>query len=91
MNTHEIALAAAKYLRALPATVKVEGSTITMEQTGRTLTIEAMPDETFMIGPQMLHPSGGVQTHVTDAPRKRVNSADLMKRANAWARARSVA
>ena len=41
------------YLRALPATVTVDGATITIAQPGRTLTIEAINDDTFLIGPRL--------------------------------------
>jgi hypothetical protein len=86
MSTHEIAAAISEYLRALPATVTVDGATITMAQPGRTLTIEAIYDDTFLIGPQPSR-GGGFQTQVTDTPRVSVDRAELFKRTNAWVRA----
>jgi hypothetical protein len=84
MSTHEIAAAISEYLRALPATVTVDGAMITMEQPGRTLTIEAINDDSVLIGPSPTR--GGFPTQVTSMPRVPVNRAELFKRANAWAR-----
>ena len=85
MSTHEIAAATSEYLRALPATVSVDGAMIAMEQPGRTLTIEAINDDSFLIGPSPTR--GGFQIQVTGMQRAPVNRAELFKRVNAWARA----
>lgn len=86
MGTRKIAETTSVYLRALPATVTVDGATITIAQPGRTLTIEAINDDTFLIGPPPSR-GGGFQTQVTDTPRVSVDRAELFKRANAWVRA----
>ena len=89
MSTHEIAAAISEYLRALPAKVTVDGAMITLEQAGRTLTIEAINEDSFLIGPSPTR--GGFPTQVTNMPRVQVNRAELFRRANAWARAATAA
>jgi hypothetical protein len=66
--------------------VTVDGAIITMAQPRRTLTIEATGDDSFLIGVPPTR-GGGFQTQVTDTPRVPVNRAELLKRANVWARA----
>jgi hypothetical protein len=84
MDFEKAARLAANYLRALPATVTVDDSIITMSLPGRALRIEAIGDDAFLIGPSPTR--GGVQVQVTDLPRVQVNRAELLKRANEWVR-----
>jgi hypothetical protein len=88
MTPNEIAKREADYLRSLPATVTVDGATITLAHDRGTFEIECLSEDRFMIGPSPT--KGGVQVRVTE-PRVEVNRRELFDRARAWAQSNRLA
>ena len=88
MTPNEIAKREADYLRSLPATVTVNGATITLAHDRGTFEIECLSEDRFMIGPSPMR--GGVQVRFTE-PRVEVSLRELIDRARTWAQSNKLA
>ena len=83
MTPNEIAKDIAEYMRALPATVRVDGAMVTLANDRGTFEIECLSDDKFLIGPSPLR--GAIQAEITPTPRVGVDRKELFVRARAWA------
>jgi hypothetical protein len=83
MTPNEIAKREADYLRSLPATVIVDGATITLAHDRGTFKVECLSEDRFMIGPSGV--KNGFQARVTE-PRVEANRKVLFERARTWAK-----
>lgn len=85
MNMDEIAQREAEFLKALPATVSVEGAIITLALPGSFFVIECLGADRFLIGHELPPTAGGVQVRVPTQPRVEINRTELFRRAREWA------
>jgi hypothetical protein len=88
MTPSEIAKREAEHLRSLPATVTVDGATITLTHDRGTFEIECLSEDRFLIGPSPM--KGGFPVRVTE-PRVQVDRKELFDRARKWAQANKLA
>jgi hypothetical protein len=86
MNPDQIARREAEFLMALPATVSVDGATITLASSGGQLVIECRSEDRFLIG----YPptKGGFPVQGTSQPQVELTRAELFNRAREWARSK---
>jgi hypothetical protein len=88
-NLAEIARRATEQLSEVSATASVNGAIIRLTQDGRVFAAECIGEDRFLAGYEEPPTSGGFPVRVISQPRVELSGANMIERANVWARVKA--